>query len=140
MKKPIIIIFVLTAIIVGIYLIGNYVISRDYNNPSRTTITYTEDDRQSSLMASYPIEKSASVLSYIKTWSQTNSVLTKSGDTVAVTFNDGRNCKVYAKGRRLNITADRSKNSADAIEKFKADFRRINDYIVKQVSDSTRRQ
>jgi len=133
MRKEIAIILSITGIIIAIYLIGTYVLNQDYNRKSRTTITYTEDDYGSRMTASYPPEKSASILSYLRNWSQTNSVTRKTGDTVVVSFKDGRSCKVYAKGGKLAIIAAQSHNDRTSISKFKADFQRINKYILSQV-------
>ncbi len=135
MRKQIVNALAVTVLLVAILLLGSYLINRHYDSPSRTSIAYTEDDHQSTFTASYPLEKSASIISYVKTWSQTNSVLKQNNDTVDVTFLDGRSYKVYTKGRKLLITADRSANTSASIGKFKTDFKLINDYILMQVKD-----
>ena len=100
-------------------------------NRGTIKINYKEDQEHSSFTAMYPSEVSDAVISHIKQWA--NQATQKSGQLpgrLELKFPNGISCRLYAKGRNLEIIADHATNSSAALASLKHEFKMINEVIV----------
>jgi len=127
-------------ICVGLGYAGKLLIDKEYDSPSRTTVTFTEDEAEHKLTAKYPISQSGIIREKLESWigravSQTGSL----GDELHLKFPDGGSCRVHAKGRDLEIVAAKNENTYLQLERLKSDYKIIHDFIVLQARENKKK-
>jgi len=119
---------------------GKLLLDREYDSPSRTTITVTDDEAEFKLQAKYPTKNSALVAEKLENWA--SQALIRSGklsDTLRMQFRDGSSCQASVGKRDLLIVAAKNKNNQAQLEHLKLDYKAIRDFIVAQTKENKKK-
>ena len=111
------------------------------SNRGKIKISYTENKEHILFAATYPAKISDAVINYVHQWA--SQATQRSGElsgTLKVKFSNGVSCRLHAKGRDLEIIADRADNDLAAQGSLKGEFNAINTFVLAQSSESLKRR
>lgn len=120
-------------ICVGLGYAGKLLIDREYDSPSRTVVTYTEDEMTCKVTATFPTPNSPVIMKQLNVWmASAVSHTGKLSGWMLIKFKDGSICKAHAETRKLEIVANKDENDPNQLANIKANYKVISDFIVLQ--------
>jgi len=106
-------------------------------NRGSIKISYSIDNEHSKFTAFYPIEVADAVIGNVNQWA--SQATQRSGDlsgTLQLKFSNGISCRLHAKGRNLEIIADRANNNDAALASLKDECNDLNAFILAKSNKS----
>lgn len=131
MKKIYVILGVAAACLLAFYA-GDCIVNR-----GTIKITRSEDKKHSKFTALYPTEVSDAVIAHVNQWA--SQATQRSGElsgTLQLKFSNGISCRLHAKGRNLEIIADRANNNDAALTSLKDECNDLNAFILAKSNKS----